>query len=717
MNVLEITIQRSVNGSCPIIAEQSSPTSFLARRTEGILNLDRQKLLRQLNPKDYGIVLGEAVFHGTIRDAFIYARAQNPAQLCVLLNIEDEEHKVLRWERLCAPFAENWGFLALHQSTPFSLYIPSLTERIFRMIGSRDLQALIVVANPMDLPKSLQRFDEVEAIDGIRSALGSIKSDLLTANDLHPGQTLLDMMCERLTAGRYTLLHIICHGLFQRDTGDTVLYLTRNDSENGAVSNATDPVTGQQFIGRLNKVRHLPHFAFLASCETAIAEAETALGGLAQRMIRDLGLLAVAAMTDKVSITTAQALTKSFYERLRVQGSPDVALVEACAGLEGRYDVTVPALFSRLGGRPLYSDSIDRPLTNLEIGEGLDRVQTLLPTRSPVLIQPFLRCAETLRGMLGSDVEALSSTARDERRESLAKVNKISEEAIDISFPALALGQQPPAYNDRCPFPGLFPFRTEDKDLFFGREHLVRELVDRISNQPFLAVLGRSGCGKSSIVLAGVIPKLKIKKPELAVLYMTPGNDPVTLLEAKLAESQNSPRLLVVDQFEELFTQCADKKRRANFVEKLLSLPGQLPVIITMRIDFEDDCAIYPTLVERLDRDRKSIVPMNAYELRSSIEQQASVVGLRFEADLASTLMDDVTEEADAMALLQHALWELWNRRHGRWLLTEEYRAIGKVERAIAERANAVYESLSPEEQVRMQDIFLRLTRIDEDAA
>jgi energy-coupling factor transporter ATP-binding protein EcfA2 len=724
MDVFEITIQRGTDERRPIIAEQSSLSSFSSWRSEGLLKLDRSKLLSQLTVIGYGTVLGEAVFQGTVRDAFIHARAQNPNQLRVLLNIEDEELKNLRWERLCAPFGSGggWDFLALHQTTPLSLYIPSSTERVFTMIGSRDLQALIAVANPTDLPRGLERFDDAAAINGVRSALGTIKSDVLTADSLAAGQTMLDLICERLTAGRYTLLHIICHGQFQRDSGETVLYLTKNEAQGhheGEVdaSNLTDAVTAQHFIQRLNNVRHLPHFAFLASCETATAEAEEALGGLAQRMIRDLGLLAVAAMTDKVSVTTAQALTESFYKRLRAQGAPDLALVEACAGLAENHDITVPALFSRLGGRPLFSDSLDRPLTNTEIGDGLERVQSLLPVRAPVLVPVFLRSAGTLRGMLGTDVEALSPAARDERREGLAEVNKICEEAIDISFPALALGQPPPTYNDRCPFPGLFPFRPEDQDIFFGREPLVRELVEKISNQPFLAVLGRSGSGKSSLVLAGVIPALKAKTPGLHMLYMTPGNDPVPLLETKLLENQGAPRVLVVDQFEELFTQCADKKRRAAFIEKLLSLPGQLPVIITMRIDFEGDCAPYPQLVERLDRDRKSISPMTTQELRSSIEQQASAVGLRFEADLASTLMDDVSEEADAMALLQHALWELWNRRHGRWLLAEEYRAIGKVERAIAERANKLYESLSPQEQERMQDIFLRLTRIDEDAA
>src|SRR5262249_26136801 len=152
-------------------------------------------------------------------------------------------------------------------------------------------------------------------------------------------------------------------------------------------------------------------------------EAEGALGGLAQRLVRELGMPAVVAMTDTVSVTTAQALGTAFYGRLRGHGEGDRALGGACARLAGRHDITVPALYSRLGGRPLFSDTPDRPLTNAEIGFGLDRLETLLAERAPVLRELCQTQAVQLRGTLGADVTALSVDARQEREQALAEVN------------------------------------------------------------------------------------------------------------------------------------------------------------------------------------------------------------------------------------------------------------------------------------------------------
>src|SRR5438309_9755178 len=105
------------------------------------------------------------------------------------------------------------------------------------------------------------------------------------------------------------------------------------------------------------------------------------------------------------------------------------------------------------------------------------------------------------------------------------------------------------------------------------------------------------------------------------------------------------------------------------------------------------------------------VSPMDTAELRRAIELQAAAVRLRFEADLSSTLLEDVEREPAAMPLLQHALLELWRRRHGRWLRTEEYRAIGGVQKAIAQTADEVYEDKerTPAEREHMREIFVRL--------
>jgi hypothetical protein len=597
---------------------------------------------------------------------------------------------------------------------PFSLHLPSVTDQRFSPIGLGDLRALILVASPLD-PENRYRlvpFDAAATAAGVRAALGEIQADVLAAVEGAAGQPTLDGLCERLTAKRYTLSHIVCHGSYKPDIGETILYLAKADK-------TVDPVPGQRLLDRLSRLvgaRGLPHFAFLSACESAVPEASAALGGLAQRLVHDpeLGMPAVLAMTEKVSVVTAQSLAESFYRLLREHGEPDRALVEACAGLAEHHDVNVPALYSRLGGRPLFSME-DPPLTNAELVYGLTRIKELLVKRGPVLLPKFDRHALTLRRTLRAEVRSLSQEARKEREAALDGVSNVSVEALDLSFSALAQGQEPPAYDERCPFRGLYPFRVEDREFFFGREALVTPLEGRLAEANFLAVLGPSGSGKSSVVLAGLVPALQSKESNFQMAYLTPGSEPLDFLEAVLQVNERAS-LLFVDQFEELFTLCTDDAKRRTFLARLLKLPPQMRVVLAMRADFWGECAPYRELKDKMQGRQELIAPMDAAELRRAMEMQAAKVGLRFEADLSNTILEEVQGEPGVMPLLQHALLELWKRRHGRWLRPKEYRAIGGVKKAIAETAEAVFRDLSAHDQERTRDIFVRLTRLDEKA-
>lgn len=230
----------------------------------------------------------------------------------------------------------------------------------------------------------------------------------------------------------------------------------------------------------------------------------------------------------------------------------------------------------------------------------------------------------------------------------------------------------------------------------------------------FLALLGPSGSGKSSLVLAGLIPLLQKEQPQLQIAYLTPNNDPLKRLETSLLFVHNQATVIVVDQFEELFTLCSEEAQRIEFIKQILTLAQTLPVIITMRADFWGECAPYTDLTEQMETRQKLIAPMNTSELRKAMEMQAKKVGLRFEADLSNMILDEVKDEPGAMPLLQHALLELWKRRHGRWLRAEEYRAIGGVQRSIAKTADEIYHTLSKDEQEQCRDIFIRLTRLDD---
>ena len=731
MNTFEITVQRKIEEGWPVVAEQSRTGSFLPVRSEGLLLVDPEELLALLDPHDYGVRLGQELFTDSIRDAFTRALADSNNDLRVLLFIEADDLRILRWERLCAPLTGAWDFLALDQQVLFSLYLPSVTDSRFPAIGRRDLRALVVAASPDGLERyGLSHFDLPNAIASATESLGEIPFDVLASGPglaEHPtitpvGPASLDAIAARLIQEKYTLLHIVGHGRYSSRNGETSLFLADNAGSLGRVT-ASEMIAR---LGDLGSARTLPHFTFLSTCESAVPEAEGALGGLGQRLVRDLGMPAVVAMTEKISVSTALALAKAFYHQLRQHGEVDRALVEANAGIAGAADATVPALYSRLGGRPLFSDLLaqDRALTAAEIHHGLTQLDEQLPVRGPVLGQQLDASVKKLRATLGVAKSSLSPALRKENAAQLKQIDTICNDLLDISFKALALGQQPPGYDERCPYLGLAAFHTENHPFFFGREPLTAHLTKRLDEGDFLAVLGGSGSGKSSLVLAGMVPALQSQNPNLIVRYLTPTDNPVAQLDRILTESvdegidesTDESQLIVADQFEELFTLCTDEAQRQRFVDQLLSQLTQkgCKIVLTMRADFWGECAAFPQLRDLMQAHQELVSPMNAQELRSSMEQQARLVGLRFEADLSNTILDDVRGEPGAMPLLQHALLELWKRRHGRWLRADEYRALGGVQQAIARTADSIYRELDDGDRGRMRAILLRLTRIDD---
>ncbi|MEG4842753.1 nSTAND1 domain-containing NTPase, partial [Microcoleus sp. B9-D4] len=324
---------------------------------------------------------------------------------------------------------------------------------------------------------------------------------------------------------------------------------------------------------------------------------------------------------------------------------------------------------------------------------------------------------KTLKDTRGAE----SRTAREQRQQAIVELNNLCEQLLDLSFDALAaLGKQPPEYKAECPFPGLSSFADKKyHKFFFGRDELIKDLQKELAKDNFLAVIGTSGSGKSSVVLAGLIPKLKEEEISLQWAYMTPGKEPLKQLERRLERlskllAQHS--ILVVDQFEELFTLCDDKDNRQAFIKKLLNVAEQRKVVITMRADFLGECTFYPELRKRIETRQKLVGPMEPAELITAMKMQADSAGLRFESGLSHSILNDVQGEPGAMPLLQYALQELWKRRRGRWLCDEEYQAIGRVQKAIAKTADDFYNSLSVAEQEQVQNIFLRLTRLDASA-
>jgi WD40 repeat protein len=720
MATLELTLQAADDGAFRVVGECRLSAQELPTRRQAPLQLDRDALRAASALRDYGELLGRALFQGELRDLFSFALAQ-PGQLRVLLNVEATELSGIRWERLCAPIDGGFRPLATEQRAVPSHYIPASTDRAYPPIGRRDLRALVVVASPDNLADyRFESFDVDAAVHSVIGGLGEIPADVVAgrAGERRP---TLDVLCELLTSARYTILHLVCHGQFSARTGETAIYLA-NDDGNVSV------VRGEQLIERLGSIgTGLPRLIFLGSCETATAEAEMALGGLGQRLVRRLGTPAVIAMTETVTVATAYELNQRFYPRLRDHGEVDRALVEACAGMAEGHNVTVPALFSRLGDRPLFSDDARRPLSAGDIEFGLQRLRELIAARAPVLARDLELHAAVLARTAPVAEEQRTAALRAEHDAAMHGVEAICDEAVEAPFALVAAGKPLPPCRQECPFPGLRSFTSEDTRYFFGREALVGSLGAKLRGHPFLAVLGASGSGKSSAVLAGLVPALQREQPGLAFARFTPGQTPLVALESAIAalpaaralsaELPAAPPLIVVDQLEEVFTLCKDSVERQAFFARLLDLCGPLRVVATMRADFWGECAPHPRLREAMTAHQELVGPMTPSELRSAIEQQAGAADLRLEAGLSDRILEQVSGEPGAMPLLQHALLELWKRRHGRWLRYREYEALGGVQQGIARSADEIYEGLPDADKARMRELFLQLTRLGDESA
>lgn len=260
-----------------------------------------------------------------------------------------------------------------------------------------------------------------------------------------------------------------------------------------------------------------------------------------------------------------------------------------------------------------------------------------------------------------------------------------------------------------CPYRGLLAFEAHDRQLFFGREDVVSEVLRRIAAGRLLAVVGASGSGKSSLLRAGVVAAVEANEVAAArrVRLITPGVEP------PLELGDDETELLVVDQFEELYTQCRDSDRRTQFVAALLSRRG--PVVIGVRADFYGEMSAYAELAGAVADNQVLLGPMRDEELRRAIAEPARLTGLRLEPGLVELVLRDVAGEPGALPLMSHALRETWERRNGRTLTVEAYHESGGVSSAVAQTADAVANGIRASDRPLLRNIFLRLTEIGDE--
>jgi len=322
------------------------------------------------------------------------------------------------------------------------------------------------------------------------------------------------------------------------------------------------------------------------------------------------------------------------------------------------------------------------------------------------------------------------------------------------------------------PYRGLFAFREEDALYFFGREVFTDRLLEAVEENKVIAVVGPSGSGKSSVVFAGLVPRLR-SEGNWTVVHFRPSSRPfqsladafVQLLEPGLSEverlvatgkmaqsltersltlpdviarfmlwkapspepteadtlcmvASDHPRhlLLVADQFEELYTLCADPETRQRFTAALLEAAGDgadssCTLVLTLRADFMGQALADRSLADALQDGDVMLGPMTREELSRAIEQPATRLGVSFEPGLVERILDDVGTEPGNLPLLEFALTLVWDRRAGRRLTHAAYEAIGRVEGSLARYADKVYARLSEDEKLGARRLFTQMVR------
>lgn len=324
------------------------------------------------------------------------------------------------------------------------------------------------------------------------------------------------------------------------------------------------------------------------------------------------------------------------------------------------------------------------------------------------------------------------------------------EERILLRDPSIgppADEQEPAEPAKRNPYKGLRAFDEHDAADFFGRDKLVKLLVEACAS-PLTAIVGPSGSGKSSVVRAGLIPALRNGafpgSENWTTVVMLPGRYPFAEFDSVIARNSAVPGppcdpsddaaiaraaircaaaddavvLIVVDQFEELFTLTEEPTRRA-FLRSLATAvddPRQrIRVVLTLRADFYGRPLMYPEFAELFAANVVNLVPLTPAGLEAAAVEPARGIGVGFAPELLAQLVSDMADQPAALPLFQYTLTELFGEREGSVMSLEAYERIGGLSGALSRRADAVYDAMSPEGQKVVREMFMRLVRPTED--
>lgn len=421
-------------------------------------------------------------------------------------------------------------------------------------------------------------------------------------------------------------------------------------------------------------------------------------------------------------------------------------------------------LYEMTTGRPPFRGDNPYEVMQQHANAPVPSPSSLVPDFSP-------KIEAVLQQALQKEPDERFQTAGDLARAFHEAVNLTASQLITIA--GIATIAEPPQVDDEpftpvrshlmagnlaCPYRGLYPFREEDVSVFYGREAFTERLLTAVHNQPMVALMGPSGSGKSSVVFAGLLPQLR-QEDGWCIITMRPGSQPFRALahalvpilepdmnptdqnfeEIKLAQQladedttinritqriitnhlNTNKLLLVIDQFEEIYTLCHDPQHRTKFLDILLDTVDiqtfqgdpSFRLVLTLRTDFLGQALVHREFADALQDSDIKLGPMTRRELSRAIANPARKQGVSFETGLIAQILDDVGNEPGNLPLLEFALTELWEKPTDGRLSKKGYEEIGGVEGALARYADKVFQTLTPDEQEHAHRIFIQMVR------
>ena len=640
------------------------------------------------DPQSYGRILNKALFSSPNLEGFfkqalaLTQRAGQKVRIRLLSDRNAPELHSLRWETLRS--LDDRTNLASDENVYFSRFLYSDEISDVPLVKKGELKALVAVANPAGLidgkyhdgeGRTLAPIDVEGEISRAENSLRGVKRlSTLASREDEQGRVTLDNLVNELRDG-YHILYLVCHGAmlpenpYELDSPlEPYIWL---EEKNGAAN----VLQAEKLVERIKTLdsRKRPLLVVLASCQsagigkaTAIVSSEDggALAAIGPRFVQ-AGIPAVVAMQDNVYMETVAEFMPRFFKELSGDGLVERAMAVARADIQDREDWWVPVLFNRLREGSIF-----------ELAE-VPKAEQLVPTE-------------------------------------------------ESSYDVLGIPN---------PYPGLRSFTYQDRHLFAGRDSAIQQAVDKITEpgavQTLTFITGASGSGKSSFAQAGLLPALEnyyqirhktqrwaVFQPSLrplarlldalAVLGM-PEITPAEVEDYSADQfsrylGDNTPadqvNILVIDQFEEIFTQSLPENRTLLFewLENIATFDiTRTHIIATMRSDYLDELFKQQSLWQRAIQDGIDLRAMTVPELKETIQKPLQVAcqmgdpgneycGKRFESALVDRLAVDASEDATYLPLLQITLQELWNAGRLKLGMYTDLTA------AIRQRAEKVYE-------------------------